>query len=56
MYEVSSPAAAGAYFSEIKEIFFTAVNMAKEMGLEDEAMEIRKRLEHIRSVYESQMQ
>lgn len=56
MYEASGPAAAGAYFSEIKEIFFTAVNLAKEMGLEDEVMDIRKRLEHIRSVYESQMQ
>jgi hypothetical protein len=56
MFEASSPAAAGAYFSEVKEIFFTAVNLAKEMGLEDEVMDIRKRLEHIKSVYESQMQ
>ena len=56
MYEASGPAAAGAYFSEVKEILFTAVNLARDMGLEDEAMDIEKRLEHIRGVYESQMQ
>ena len=56
MYEASGPAAAGAYFSEVKEILFAAVNLARDMGLEDEATGIRKRLEHIRGVYESQMQ
>jgi hypothetical protein len=56
MYEASGPSAAGAYFSEVKEILFAAVSLAQEMGWEDEAMAIRKRLEHIRGVYESQMQ
>ena len=56
MYEASGPSSAGAYFSEVKEILSAAVNLAQDMGLEDEAMDIRKRLEHIREVYESQMQ
>ena len=56
MYQAYRPSAAGAYFSEIKEILFEAINLAKSMGLEDEAMNIGKRLDHIRRVYESQMQ
>ena len=56
MYEASRPSAAGAYFSEVKEILFEAISLAKRMGLEDEAMNISNRLEHIRRVYESQMQ
>ncbi len=56
MYEASGPVAAGAYFSEVKELLFEAVNLAKKMGLEDEVRDINKRMEHIRRVYESQMQ
>ena len=56
MYEASRPSAAGAYFSEVKEILFEAISLAKSMGLEDEAIHISERLEHIRQVYESQMQ
>ena len=56
MFEVSRPTAAGAYFSEVKEILFEAIELAKRIGLENEAINIRKRLEHIRRVYESQMQ
>ena len=56
MYEASGPVSAGAYFSEVKELLFEAVNLAKKMGLEDEIRDINKRLDHIRKVYESQMQ
>ena len=56
MYEASGPSSAGAYFSEVKEILFAAAKLAQDMGLEEEAMDIKKRLEHIRAVYESQMQ
>ena len=56
MYEAGGPSAAGAYFSEVKEILVQANKLAKEMGLEEEAAEIINKLEHIRSVYESQMQ
>lgn len=56
MYEASGPAAAGGYFSEIKEILYQAIAMARERGLEGEAKEIEARLDQIRKVYESQMQ
>ena len=56
MYEASGPGAAGAYFSEVKEILSSAIKLAQDMGLADEAGDIKKRLEHIRAVYESQMQ
>jgi hypothetical protein len=56
MYEASGPAAAGGYFSDIKEIFYKAIAMAREMGDEEEAKEIKARLEHIKKVYKSQMQ
>lgn len=56
MYEASSPVGAGAYFSEIKELLYKAINVAMELGLEDEVKEIEKRLANIRRVYESQMQ
>jgi len=56
MYETSGPVSAGAYFSEVKELLFEAVNLAKKMGLEGEVRDINKRLDHMRKVYESQMQ
>lgn len=56
MYEASGPVGAGAYFSEVKELLFEAVNLAKKMGLEDEVRDINKRLDHIKKVFESQMQ
>ncbi len=56
MYEASSPAGAGGYFSEIKEILSEAISMARKMGLEKETEEIEARLDNIRKVYESQMQ
>jgi hypothetical protein len=56
MYEASGPAAAGAYFSEVKQILYQAISMAREMDLADEAKAIEERLDHIRKVYESQMQ
>jgi hypothetical protein len=56
MYEASSPVGAGAYFSEIKELMYKALNIAMELGLDNEVKKIEKRLENIRRVYESQMQ
>ncbi|MFQ6070362.1 MAG: hypothetical protein ACE5LC_07535 [Candidatus Aminicenantales bacterium] len=56
MYEASSPVGAGAYFSEVKEVLNKAINVARRMGLEYEVKEIKKRLEHMRKVYQSHMQ
>ena len=56
MYEAGGPAAAGAYFAEVKELLHQAIGLAREMGREEETVEISARLEHIRKVYEHQMQ
>lgn len=55
MYEAGGPTGAGAYFQEAKEALFEAIGLARELGYEDEALRLEKRLEHIRAVYESQM-
>jgi hypothetical protein len=55
MYEARGPAGAGGYFSEVKEVLTEAIRLAREIGLEDEALRLEKRLDHIRKVYESQM-
>ena len=55
MYEAMGPAGAGGYFSEVKEVLSEAIRIAREIGLEDEAIRLKKRLDHIRGVYESQM-
>ncbi len=55
MYEAKGPAGAGGYFSEVKEVLSEAIRIAREIGLEDEAIRLEKRLDHIRGVYESQM-
>jgi len=55
MYEVLGATAAGACFSEVKELLFGAISMARRLGLDDEATQLEKRMEHIRQVYEHQM-
>ena len=55
MYEAKSPVGAGAYFSEVKEALYEAINLARKIGCEDEAQRLEKRFEHIRKVYESQI-
>jgi hypothetical protein len=55
MYEAHSHSACGAYYSDAKECFYDAIKLAKEIGREDEAVRLEKRLDHIKSVYRSQM-
>jgi len=52
MYETRSPA--GSY-SDAKEYLYDAINLARQIGREDEAARLEKRLEHIKSVFRSQM-
>jgi len=52
MYETRSPS--GAY-SDAKEYFYDAINLARQIGREDEAVRLEKRLDHIKSVFRSQM-
>jgi hypothetical protein len=55
MYEKAhSLSAAAAYYSEAKEYFYTAIQLARELGLEQEVENLEKRLEHIKQVFRSQ--
>ncbi len=52
MYETRSPS--GAY-SDAKECLYDAINLARQIGREEDAVRLEKRLEHIKSVFRSQM-
>jgi hypothetical protein len=55
MYEKAhSPHSATGYYSDAKESFYTAIGLAREVGLKQEVEELEKRLEHIKSVFRSQ--
>ena len=55
MYEKSHhPSDATAYYSNAKESFYTAIGLARELGLEQEVENLEERLEHIKSVFRSQ--
>jgi hypothetical protein len=55
LYEKAhSSSAATAYYSDAKESFYTAIGLARELGLEQEVEKLEKRLEHIKSVFRSQ--
>ena len=51
MYDTRSPT--GEY-SDAKDYFNSAIQLANELGLKDEAARLEKRLEHIKSVFRSQ--
>jgi hypothetical protein len=51
MYETRFPT--GCY-SDLKEYFRSAISLAQEAGLTDEAERLSKRLEHCRQVFRSQ--
>lgn len=42
------------FYSEAKESFYSAIGLARELGLEQEVEEIEKRLAHIKAVFRSQ--
>jgi hypothetical protein len=52
MYETRSPS--GSY-SDAKECLYEAINLARQIGREDEADRLEKRLDHIKAVFRSQM-
>ncbi len=55
LYEKAySTSAITAYYSEAKESFYTAISLARELGLADEVEALDKRLAHIKSVFRSQ--
>lgn len=42
------------HYSDAKEFFSDAIALARELGLDDEAERLEKRLAHIKQVYRSQ--
>lgn len=55
MYEAHSWSGCSDAFHDVKEFLYEAIRLATELGLAEEADRLEKRLEHIRSVYDSQM-
>lgn len=55
MYEKAhSSSDATMFYSDAKESFYSAIRLARELGLEQEVEEIEKRLAHIKAVFRSQ--
>jgi DNA-binding SARP family transcriptional activator len=54
MYEAHSSSGATGRYSDAKEAFYDAIGLAEELGLQEEAEALRKRLEHIKTVFRSQ--
>jgi hypothetical protein len=55
MYEKAhSSSEATMFYSEAKESFYSAIGLARELGLEQEVEEIDKRLAHVKAVFRSQ--
>jgi hypothetical protein len=54
MYETGSPSGATGCYSEAKECYYDAIRLARELGLDDEAAALVKRLEHIKEVFRGQ--
>lgn len=48
------PSDAAAYFSNAKESFYSAIGLARELGLVQEVERLEKRLAHIKAVFRSQ--
>jgi len=54
-YEVWSDSERGAAYSDCKEGMAEAVRLARQLGLEERAAELEKKLEHCKAVFHSQM-
>ncbi len=54
MYEQHSFSGSGACYSDAKEFYYDAIQLAEELGLAEESAAMTKRLEHIKGVFRSQ--
>ena len=54
MYDAHSPSDATVLYSDAKEGFYTALGIARELGLDDEVRRLEARLAHVKSVFRSQ--
>ena len=53
MYDAGYNGATACY-SDAKEFLYDAIGLAKQLGMEDEAERLSKRLAHIKAVFRSQ--
>jgi len=54
MYDVISPSAATAYYSDAKEAFYSAISTARDLEMRAEQHALEERLAHIKAVFRSQ--
>ena len=54
MYEAHTFRDANVCYSDAKEAFHTAIQAARELGLDEEVQALEARLEHIKAVFRSQ--
>ena len=54
MYEAHSSSAATACYSDAKECYYDAIELANRLGLKEEAEALHARLAHIKAVFRSQ--
>lgn len=54
LYETHSDYDATVCYSGAKEAFYDAISLAAQLGLDDEAAALHKRLAHIKAVFRSQ--
>jgi hypothetical protein len=54
MYDVISPSAATASYSDAKEAFYSAISTARDLELAGEQQRLQERLAHIKAVFRSQ--
>ena len=54
MYEERSSSGATACYSEVKESFYEAIRVARELGLAEKEQALEERLSHIKAVFRSQ--
>jgi uncharacterized protein (DUF924 family) len=54
MYEAHSFRDANVCYSDAKEFFYAAIGHAEDLGMQEEAEALHKRLEHVKAVFRSQ--
>jgi hypothetical protein len=54
LYRARSDYDATVCYSGAKEAFYDAISVARQLGMEDEAVRLSERLDHIKAVFRSQ--
>ena len=54
MYEPRTHMNPAGHYSDAKDFFGEAIGLARELGLDDQALALSERLDHIKAVFRSQ--